>query len=133
MQVRNGMTKVVLTVGPGHTLREAARLMADRRVGAAVVLDVHTGEVLALANWPTYNPNDRTKLTGEQLRNRVITDTFNAEFGRNTGAIIDVVRLAASAPTLDRVDGRSSVLRAAVRRDRAGDPGRRPQHPDPDC
>jgi CBS domain-containing protein len=33
------MTKVVLTVGPGHTLREAARLMADRRVGAAVVLD----------------------------------------------------------------------------------------------
>jgi cell division protein FtsI (penicillin-binding protein 3) len=40
------------------------------------VLDVHTGEVLALANWPTYDPNDRSKLTGEQLRNRVITDTF---------------------------------------------------------
>jgi cell division protein FtsI (penicillin-binding protein 3) len=40
------------------------------------VLDVHTGEVLALANWPSYNPNDRRKLTGEQLRNRVITDTF---------------------------------------------------------
>jgi cell division protein FtsI (penicillin-binding protein 3) len=46
------------------------------KAGAAVVLDVHTGEVLALANWPTYNPNDRTKLTGEQLRNRVLTDTF---------------------------------------------------------
>jgi cell division protein FtsI (penicillin-binding protein 3) len=46
------------------------------KAGAAVVLDVHTGEVLALANWPTYNPNDRRKLTGEQLRNRVITDTF---------------------------------------------------------
>src|SRR3954471_3945909 len=39
MQVRDGMSKVVLTVGPGHTLRQAARLMADRRVGAAVVLD----------------------------------------------------------------------------------------------
>ena len=39
MQVRDGMSKVVLTVGPGHTLREAARLMAERRVGAAVVLD----------------------------------------------------------------------------------------------
>ncbi|MGX4641700.1 peptidoglycan D,D-transpeptidase FtsI family protein [Massilia sp. SYSU DXS3249] len=44
--------------------------------GGAVVLDVHTGEVLAMANYPTYNPNDRRKLTGAQLRNRVITDTF---------------------------------------------------------
>jgi cell division protein FtsI (penicillin-binding protein 3) len=46
------------------------------KAGAAVVLDVHTGEVLALTNWPTYDPNNRAHLTGEQLRNRVITDTF---------------------------------------------------------
>jgi len=39
MRVRDGMSKVVLTVGPGHTLRQAARLMAQRNVGAAVVLD----------------------------------------------------------------------------------------------
>jgi CBS domain-containing protein len=39
MQVRDGMSKVVLTVGPGHTLRQAAKLMAARNVGAAVVLD----------------------------------------------------------------------------------------------
>ena len=39
MQVSDGMSSVVLTVGPDHTLREAARHMARRGVGAAVVLD----------------------------------------------------------------------------------------------
>ena len=39
MQVRDGMSSVVLTVGPGHTLHEAARLMAERNVGAAIVVD----------------------------------------------------------------------------------------------
>jgi len=39
MRVRDGMSDVVLTVGPGHTLRDAARLMARRKVGAAVVVD----------------------------------------------------------------------------------------------
>jgi CBS domain-containing protein len=39
MQVRDGMSNMVLTVGPGHTLHAAARLMSQRRVGAAVVLD----------------------------------------------------------------------------------------------
>jgi CBS domain-containing protein len=39
MHVRDGMTKVVLTVGPHHTLRDAARLMAQRHLGAAVVID----------------------------------------------------------------------------------------------
>jgi cell division protein FtsI (penicillin-binding protein 3) len=46
------------------------------KAGAAVVMDSVTGEILALANWPTYNPNARAQLTGAQLRNRVITDTF---------------------------------------------------------
>jgi CBS domain-containing protein len=39
MQVSEGMSSVVLTIGPGHTLREAARQMAQRGVGAAVVVD----------------------------------------------------------------------------------------------
>lgn len=46
------------------------------KAGAVVVIDVRTGEVLALANVPTYNPNQRGQLSGAQLRNRVITDTF---------------------------------------------------------
>jgi CBS domain-containing protein len=39
MQVSDGMSSVVLTVGPGHTLRDAARAMTERKVGAAVVMD----------------------------------------------------------------------------------------------
>ena len=39
MQVHEGMSRMVLTVGPGHTLRAVARLMSERRVGAAVVMD----------------------------------------------------------------------------------------------
>jgi len=46
------------------------------RGGALVALDTRTGEVLALANVPTYNPNNRARLSGAQLRNRVITDLF---------------------------------------------------------
>ena len=46
------------------------------KAGGIVVLDAKTGEVLALANLPTYNPNNRSVLTGAQLRNRVLTDTF---------------------------------------------------------
>ncbi|MCA0326129.1 MAG: penicillin-binding protein 2 [Proteobacteria bacterium] len=44
--------------------------------GSAVVLDAQTGEVLALANYPSYTPDNRRNLTGAQLRNIAITDTF---------------------------------------------------------
>jgi CBS domain-containing protein len=39
LKVRDGMSETVLTVGPSHSLRDAARLMAERNVGAAIVLD----------------------------------------------------------------------------------------------
>ncbi|MET8284054.1 cyclic nucleotide-binding/CBS domain-containing protein [Streptomyces sp. NPDC048448] len=45
MLVRDAMSTVVLTIGPAHTLRQAARLMSARRVGAAVVLDEDAGGV----------------------------------------------------------------------------------------
>ncbi|MEU7635805.1 MULTISPECIES: CBS domain-containing protein [unclassified Streptomyces] len=42
MLVKDAMSTVVLTIGPAHTLRQAARLMAARRIGAAVVFDKDT-------------------------------------------------------------------------------------------
>lgn len=49
---------------------------SQAKAGSVVVLDAITGEVLALANYPSYVPDKRKNLTGEQLRNRAITDTF---------------------------------------------------------
>ncbi len=46
------------------------------KAGGVVVLDARTGEILALVNLPTYNPNNRGKLIGAQLRNRALTDTY---------------------------------------------------------
>ncbi|MBW7831993.1 MAG: penicillin-binding protein 2 [Simplicispira suum] len=46
------------------------------KAGSVVVLDAITGEVLALANYPSFVPDKRRNLSGEQLRNRALTDTF---------------------------------------------------------
>ncbi len=58
--------------------RELARGVAehDAAAGALVALDVQTGEVLAMANLPSYNPNNRTHLTTNALRNRAVIDMF---------------------------------------------------------
>ncbi|MES1981438.1 MAG: penicillin-binding protein 2 [Pseudomonadota bacterium] len=46
------------------------------KAGSIVVLDTHSGEVLALANWPSYNPNNRSKPDVKLMRNRAVTDLF---------------------------------------------------------
>ena len=46
------------------------------KAGGLVILDTRTGEILALANWPTYNPNNRSRAVRERMRNRALTDTF---------------------------------------------------------
>jgi len=49
---------------------------AQAKAGAVVVADVRTGEILAMNNWPTYDPNHRKDLRIENVRNRVLTDMF---------------------------------------------------------
>ncbi len=68
-----------LDVGVQFDLYSAlkAAMVEHKAIGAAgVVIDVRTGEILALANLPTYDPNERSSRSGNELRNRAIVDTF---------------------------------------------------------
>lgn len=56
-------------------LREALKQFGAK-AGSIVVVDVHTGEVLAMVNHPTYNPNNRSNLKPEMMRNRALIDVF---------------------------------------------------------
>jgi len=58
-----------------RTLKTAIKAQAAES-GSIVILDVKTGEVLAMVNQPTYNPNDRSQYSAERYRNRAITDIF---------------------------------------------------------
>jgi cell division protein FtsI (penicillin-binding protein 3) len=59
-----------------YTQLKAAVAKHQAEAGSVVVLDASNGEILALANWPSFDPNDRSRLTGRQLRNRAVVDTF---------------------------------------------------------
>lgn len=51
-------------------------LASQAKAGSAIILDVHTGEVLAMVNQPAYNPNNRPELHNDNYRNRAVTDLF---------------------------------------------------------
>jgi cell division protein FtsI (penicillin-binding protein 3) len=95
--IRDRLGRVVLDIGPRVPAQngDTIHLTIDRRIqqlayaqlkdavakhhaeaGSVVVLDARNGEILALANYPSFDPNNRARLTGRQLRNRAVVDTF---------------------------------------------------------
>ena len=59
-----------------HAALKSALDKSRAKAGAAIVFDIKSGEVLALANLPSFDPNLRGRLAGDAIRNRVLTDTF---------------------------------------------------------
>jgi cell division protein FtsI (penicillin-binding protein 3) len=92
--------------------------------GSAVVLDVQTGEVLALANYPSYDPARRQNLSGAQLRNRAVTDSF--EPGSTMKPIIASLALQKGLVTPDTViqtaPGRITITGSTINDDHANGP-----------
>jgi cell division protein FtsI (penicillin-binding protein 3) len=80
------------------------------KAGSAVVLDTQTGEILALANYPSYNPNDRRYLTGEQLRNRALTDMFEPGSTIKPFTVSTALEKGVITPSTNMVIGASYLI-----------------------
>jgi len=86
------------------------------KAGSVVVLDTITGEVLALANYPSYVPDKRQNLTGEQLRNRALTDTFEPGSTMKPITIGTALELGRVKPStiIDTSPGRYTVTGSTI-------------------
>lgn len=79
--------------------------------GAAVVVDVTTGEILALVNDPTYDPNDRSTVLFERMRNRVLTDQFEPGSTMKPFAIAKAIDMGIVQPmtTIQTAPGKLTI------------------------
>ena len=86
------------------------------KAGSVVVMDAHTGELLALANYPSYDPGHRKNLTGEQLRNRALTDTFEPGSTMKPITIATALELNRVKPStiIDTSPGRYTVTGSTI-------------------
>lgn len=86
------------------------------KAGSVVVMDAHTGELLALANYPSYDPGHRKNLTGEQLRNRALTDTFEPGSTMKPITIATALELKRVKPStiIDTAPGRYTVTGSTI-------------------
>jgi cell division protein FtsI (penicillin-binding protein 3) len=135
--IKDNLGRVIEQVGSGREPQDGAdvALSIDTRVqflaynavrdavrehrakaGAAVVLDVRTGEVLAMVNWPSYNPNNRQQLTGAQLRNRAITDTYEPGSTMKPFSVAMALESGRFGPTstVDTAPGRLTIGTATI-------------------
>ena len=96
-------------------LRDAV-ISNKAKAGSVVVLDCVTGEVLALANYPSYVPDKRKNLTGEQLRNRAMTDVFEPGSTMKPITVAIALELARVKPStqIDTSPGRITVTGATI-------------------
>jgi cell division protein FtsI (penicillin-binding protein 3) len=83
------------------------------KAGSVVVLDAQTGEILAMANYPSYTPEERHNLTGGQLRNRAVTDVFEPGSTVKPFVVSKVIEDGYATPdtVLDTIDGRPAARR----------------------
>jgi cell division protein FtsI (penicillin-binding protein 3) len=84
--------------------------------GSVVVIDAQSGEVLALANYPSYTPDKRVNLSGAQLRNRALTDTFEPGSTMKPFAVTLAMDkgLARSDSMIQTAPGRMTIGGAAI-------------------
>jgi len=89
------------------------------KAGSVVVVDARTGELLAMANYPSYDPNDRRNLTGEQLRNRAMTDVFEPGSTMKPITVATALQLGRVTPQtlIDTNPGRITVSGATIHDD----------------
>ncbi|MEZ5558799.1 MAG: penicillin-binding protein 2 [Pseudomonadales bacterium] len=95
---------------------KAAVLANGARSGSLVMLDAHTGEVLAMVNEPSYNPNDLSSGTREGMRNRAVTDTYEPGSTMKPFTALAALESGAYSPTteIDTSPGYFSVGRKLI-------------------
>ena len=81
-----------------HNELKAAVKAHDAKSGSLVMLDVQTGEVLAMANQPSYNPNDRRRISSAATRNRAVTDEFEPGSPMKALAVMAALESGAYSP-----------------------------------
>jgi cell division protein FtsI (penicillin-binding protein 3) len=98
-----------------QTLKDAV-LLHKAQAGSVVVLDVQSGEVLALANYPSFVPDKRRNLSGAQLRNRALTDTFEPGSTMKPFVIAEALNLGQVTPqtSIQTAPGRMTIGSATI-------------------